>query len=295
MEIITPFKQRFEHFIQNYFSQVQSPSDELDRAMQYAILNGGKRIRASLCYLTGELLGVSRDVLDYPACAVELIHTFSLIHDDLPAMDDDKWRRNQPTCHIAFDEATAILAGDALNTLAFDLLTQMSESINSEQKLKSINLLTHATGAYGIIAGQMLDLEAQQANDEKSISQLLTVHQYKTASLIQSAVLLGLMSSPYYQDSTIAQHLKMFGLNLGLAFQIQDDILDQTQTTEKLGKQARRDMALDKATYPGLMGLKKAQQKSRALHQKAIDMLDLLPGDTDKLKQLSKYLIDRPN
>lgn len=264
-------------------------SSPLQEAMAYSLLNGGKRIRPFLVYATGHMLGVAEEDLDIAAMAVECIHSYSLIHDDLPAMDDDDLRRGLPTCHIAFDEATAILAGDALQSLAFDILANHPAPVN-QKRLKLVSLLAKAAGYQGMCGGQAMDLQAtdQQINQ----SQLQRIHQHKTGALITCCVE---MACALADDIAPEQQasLSRYSQILGLAFQVQDDILDVTSDTEVLGKPQGSDEAQNKSTYPGLLGLSGAQQYLTQLHQEAVQLLDQIPYNTQLLADFTHYVVNR--
>jgi len=266
-----------------------SEPQRLYEATRYSTLNGGKRVRAILVYLTGSLFEVSESSLDAPAVAIEMIHAYSLIHDDLPAMDNDDLRRGKPTCHIEYDEATAILAGDALQTRAFEVLVTNHEMGHSE-RLKQIEELAQASGAMGMVGGQMIDIEA--TDRAQNIDQLQQMHAMKTGALIRAAVRLGYLSST---NTTIEQEraLDLYAESIGLAFQIRDDILDIESNTETLGKPQGSDLAANKSTYPALLGLAGARDKATDLHQKALDALNIFGKRGDPLRHISSYIIDR--
>ncbi len=251
----------------------------LCEAMRYAVLNGGKRLRPALVYAVGIDLGAPIGLLHPPAAAVEIMHCYSLIHDDLPAMDDDDLRRGKPTCHKAFDEATAILAGNALQNLAFDLLSR--QSLPAKRSLAMIQQLTQLTGHDGTIGGQALDLSAETI--KPSLQELETIHSLKTAALLQASIVLGALTvdqlSP--QQLTSLTHIAQA---LGLAFQIQDDIFDLTSNTETLGKQTHADAQHNKATYPSLTSLPAAQRKVHELIERCYTLLDQLPFPMEKLR-----------
>jgi geranylgeranyl pyrophosphate synthase len=263
----------------------------LHAAQRYAVLSGGKRLRPLLVYCTGEALGVRADALDAPAAAVELIHSYSLVHDDLPAMDDDDLRRGQPTTHRAFDEATAILAGDALQVLAFSLLARdRSPGVSSEARLKMIQILADASGTMGMAGGQALDLSA--VGRSINLEELEAMHRLKTGALIRASVLLAAACAP---DLSTAEWdaLEGYSEDIGLAFQIQDDILDVEGSTEDIGKTAGADAARDKPTYPSVLGLEPAKMRARELKRRACDRLALFGGRADILAWLASFVVDR--
>ena len=263
----------------------------LHAAQRYAVLGGGKRLRPLLVYCTGEALGIHASALDAPAAAVELIHSYSLVHDDLPAMDDDDLRRGQPTTHRAFDEATAILAGDALQVLAFSLLARdRAAGVSSEARLKMIQILADASGTAGMAGGQALDLSAVGRNLD--LEELEAMHRLKTGALIRASVLLAAACAP---GLTAAEWdaLDGYSQDIGLAFQIQDDILDVEGNTEDLGKTIGADAARAKPTYPSVLGLEAAKTRARELQRRACDRLALFGGRAQVLAWLASYVVER--
>ncbi|KAF0192110.1 MAG: farnesyl diphosphate synthase [Gammaproteobacteria bacterium] len=266
------------------------PSD-LHEAMRYAVLGGGKRLRPILVYMTGTALGISPERLDGPACAVELVHTYSLIHDDLPVMDNDDLRRGRPTCHKIYGEALALLAGDALQPLAFHILSHDPQiQVNAERRLKMIEILALAAGSRGMAGGQAIDLAS--VGKRLDLAQLENMHIHKTGALIRASVLIGALSKPGINNNLV-ERLDHYAKFVGLAFQVHDDILDVEGDTAVLGKQAGADQALDKPTYPAVLGLAGARQKARELHESAIECLAPLGTDFDPLRWISAYIIDR--
>lgn len=264
--------------------------EKLHQAMRYSALNGGKRVRPLLVYLTGMTLGAKTEDLDKAAVAVEMIHCYSLIHDDLPAMDDDDLRRGQPTCHIQFDQATAILAGDALHTQAFEVLTEALSSQAAPQQLDMIRFLAQASGSLGMGGGQAIDLES--TNKSIDINILENMHRMKTGALIKASVLLGAYCAGKI-DEQDRQSLEQYADAIGLAFQVQDDILDIESDTETLGKPQGSDLAKQKNTYPALLGLNGSKQKLQDLLQLALQALEKLPYNTDALADLARYINNR--
>jgi geranylgeranyl pyrophosphate synthase len=263
----------------------------LHAAQRYAVLGGGKRLRPLLVYCTGEALGLEASTLDAPAAAVELIHSYSLVHDDLPAMDDDDLRRGQPTTHRAFDEATAILAGDALQVLAFSLLARdRAAGVSSEARLKMIHILADASGTAGMAGGQSLDLSAVGRNLD--LEELEAMHRLKTGALIRASVLLAAACAPGL-NSAEWDALDGYSQDIGLAFQIQDDILDVEGKTEDLGKTIGADAARDKPTYPSVLGLAAAKVRARELKRRACDRLAPLGQRARVLAWLASYIVDR--
>jgi farnesyl diphosphate synthase len=259
--------------------------------MRYAVTGGGKRVRPLLVYATGEALEAELEVLDGPACAVELVHAYSLIHDDLPAMDDDDLRRGRPTVHRQFDEATAILAGDALQALAYGVLAKDPHMIQDPQRrAQMLAVLADASGSQGMAGGQAIDLEA--VGQRLDIQALENMHRSKTGALIRASVQLAALSGPKVEKETV-ERLISYADAVGLAFQIVDDILDVTGDTETLGKTQGADAARDKPTYPALLTLAGARRHAWEMHQRAIDSLAGLSKRFDTLRELSVYVIQR--
>lgn len=270
-------------------SASESPA-RLHEAMQYATLNGGKRIRAALVYATGEALGCEEGLLlDDAACAVELIHAYSLVHDDLPCMDNDDLRRGKPTCHRAFDEATALLVGDALQALAFEILS--SHEQGSEQRIKMIKILAEASSSRGMAGGQAIDLES--VGKTLDLEQLEDMHSRKTGALILAAVQLGGLAAD--ADSATMASLSEYGQAIGLAFQVADDILDVEGDTDILGKKAGADAALGKPTYPGIMGLEQAKAQANRLRRDALESVTNLGDNGGLLSGIANYIVERSN
>lgn len=263
-------------------------SQRLVDAMRYATLGGGKRLRALLVYATGEAMGANSAALDTAAAAVEMIHAYSLVHDDMPIMDDDDLRRGRPTCHKAFDEATALLVGDALQTLAFETLCD--NSLAAPQQVAMIQRLAQASGAFGMAGGQAIDLES--VGKKLDLNALQSMHKLKTGALIRASVALGALAAPDCSDESL-QRLERYADCIGLAFQVQDDVLDVIADTQTLGKAQGADMALNKPTYPALLGLEKAQKKAVALIEKALGQLAELHFDTQVLAALAQFVVKR--
>jgi len=274
--------------IQHFANQQTSVPNTLFEAIEYATLNQGKRLRPALMYATAQALNTPLEKLDNAACAIELIHSYSLVHDDLPAMDDDDLRRGQPTCHIQYNEATAILVGDAQQTLAFQLLADSSET-SPEHIIEMIRLLSQASGPLGMIGGQVQDIQSEAK--EISIDELKALHSLKTGALIQCALLMGAVQSPVYNQ--IKSQLSKLGEYIGLAFQVQDDILDIEGDTDTLGKPQGSDIELDKSTYPKLMGLEQAKTYRDNLIIEAKLILFELNFRSDFLNQLIDYIAQR--
>jgi geranylgeranyl pyrophosphate synthase len=263
----------------------------LHAAQRYAVLSGGKRLRPLLVYCTGEALGVPASALDAPAAAVELIHSYSLVHDDLPAMDDDDLRRGRPTTHRAFDEATAILAGDALQVLAFSLLARdRAAGVSPDARLKMIQILADASGTAGMAGGQAMDLSAVGRNLD--LEELEAMHRLKTGALIRASVLLAAACAPQLTAAEW-EALDGYAQDIGLAFQIQDDILDVEGNVEDLGKTIGSDAARAKPTYPSVLGLEAAKTRARDLQRRACDRLAPFSGRAQVLAWLASYVVDR--
>ncbi|MFZ5723783.1 MAG: (2E,6E)-farnesyl diphosphate synthase [Pseudomonadota bacterium] len=263
----------------------------LTDAMRYSLFNGGKRFRPALTYAVTEALGADIGTADAPACAVEIIHSYSLVHDDLPAMDDDDLRRGKPTVHCAFDEATAILAGDALQTLAFRVMALCPTlQVPPAQRLRMIALLADASGTAGMAAGQMADIEAE--GHRIGLPALERLHRLKTGRLIEASVELGALAAGCTEPATLAM-LQAWAGHVGLAFQVQDDILDVIGDETALGKRRGADEARAKSTYPALLGLDGARAKAEELRRQAHASLGGFPGDPDLLHALADFVVDR--
>ena len=280
--------------LRRFIAPLPFQNTPLVEAMQYGALLGGKRLRPFLVYATGKMFGVSTTTLDAPAAAVECIHAYSLMHDDLPAMDDDDLRRGQPTCHIKFGEASAILAGDALQTLAFSILSDapMNE-VSDRDRLAMLSELASASGAAGMCGGQALDLEAE--GQQVNLEMLERIHRHKTGALIRAAVRLGALSAGE-QGRQALPLLDKYAESIGLAFQVQDDILDVVGDTATLGKRQGADQQLGKSTYPALLGLEQARNKASDLIAEARQSLEQLAAqslDTTALEALANYIILR--
>lgn len=264
----------------------------LKQAVYHAAMLGGKRVRPALCYAAAALQKGLNPAARRAAVAVELIHCYSLTHDDLPCMDNDELRRGQPTVHVAYDEATALLAGDILQSMAFEILAsslfETQTTPKAEITLRQIQIL--ATASSKMVCGQVLDLQSEG----QSISQdaLEHIHRNKTGALIQAAIMLGACTVLPIGDACFA-HLRQFGQALGLAFQVQDDILDITADTSTLGKTAGKDVQVEKSTYPALLGLEQAQYYAKQLHHQALEALKNVQGDTQALIDITAFLLHR--
>tara|TARA_R110001583_G_scaffold130535_1_gene282269 strand:- start:4456 stop:5346 length:891 start_codon:yes stop_codon:yes gene_type:complete len=285
------FQERINNFLALQLDKLSINDDKLHQAMRYGLLIGGKRMRPYLAYITGEALGADLADLDGIAGALECIHAYSLLHDDLPAMDDDDLRRGQPTCHKAFDEATAILAGDSLQTLAFDILANhnFSKAIQPKQ-IKLIQQLVSASGYQGMCGGQALDLAA--TNQQIDLAKLEKLHLLKTGALLEASVLMGAECATQVTEKD-KEALKKYARLIGLAYQVQDDIIDITSTEEQLGKPSGSDLAANKSTYPALLGLQGAQQKAENLFQQALQALTALPYNTQSLAEFATFIVKR--
>lgn len=284
---LTTYRERVETRLEAVLPAENAPPVELHAAMRYALLGVAKRVRPLLTYATGEALGVPVDQLDPPACAVEIVHAYSLVHDDLPAMDDDDLRRGRPTCHRKFGEATAILAGDALQALAFEVLARdAAPGTGATMTL----CLARACGSGGMAGGQAMDLAA--VGQDLNVAQLENMHQRKTGALIHASVMLATLQNPDLGEDVVAG-LSAFGQRLGLAFQIRDDVLDVQGDTDTLGKVAGSDQARDKATYPAAVGLEAAQVRAEALLDDALARIENLPPSAGLLRYLARYIVVR--
>jgi len=293
--LILQCKEQVQAALERWLPAEDSKPETLHKAMRYSALSGGKYVRPLLVYSTGKALGVAPAALDGPACAIELIHSYSLVHDDLPAMDDDDLRRGKPTCHKAFDEATAVLVGDALQSLAFQILAvDTLIKIRAELRIKMIETLAHASGSLGMAGGQAIDLEADGKGTDFTLESLQYMHSQKTGALIRASVRLGALSAPECDDALLAR-LDQYAANIGLAFQIRDDILDIEASTDILGKSQGADIARNKPTYPALLGMEGAKLKAQQLHEAALENLSTLGSEADSLRWISEYIVQRPN
>ncbi|MGI9275787.1 MAG: (2E,6E)-farnesyl diphosphate synthase [Endozoicomonas sp.] len=289
-EYIKSCQSRIDKQLKQRLPQHSEVSPGLVEAMSYSVFNGGKRIRPILVYAACQAAGGDHDQADAPACAVELIHAYSLVHDDLPAMDDDDLRRGKPTCHKAFDEATAILAGDALQTLAFEALSSREHPLTDGVRVRLIQCLAQASGFSGMVGGQSMDLNS--VGSPLTREQLQLMHSHKTGALICASVKMGALCHEKVGSERLEQ-LATYGRSIGLAFQVQDDILDVTADTETLGKQQGADEALDKPTYVSLMGLDGAKEFAVSLCQTAVMALADFDDRATPLRQVADYIIHR--
>ncbi len=282
-------QQRVQGLLKAELESLPPYAERLRDAMIYASLLGGKRIRPLLCYASAEAAGTTMQSADGVACAVELIHCYSLIHDDLPAMDNDDLRRGRPTVHKAFDEATAILAGDALQALAFRIIARLS-AIAPEIRLQMLEILTAAAGYEGMVSGQAIDFAA--TGKSLNLQQLETMHSLKTGALISASVQLGALSSGHTNQARF-NSLQRYADCIGLSFQVQDDILDVIGDTATIGKRQGADQALNKPTYIALLGLQGAQDKARELTGQALTELADFGSDADMLRNIARYIVAR--
>ncbi|MBW1892216.1 MAG: polyprenyl synthetase family protein [Deltaproteobacteria bacterium] len=272
----------------------ESNSKRIVSAMRHSLMASGKRLRPVLCIAAAEAAGGTEENVLYPACALEMIHTYSLIHDDLPAMDNDELRRGLPTCHVAFDEATAILAGDALLTLSFEILASnnkrhFKKEINESKRLDVIKSVAIASGFRGMIAGQMMDIESQGSKLDSNKLEIL--HFSKTGALIEASVYSGAVLGG--GSRTQIEQLKSYGRNIGLAFQVADDILDVEGDPKVMGKAARKDADLDKSTYPSVIGIEKSREFAEKLVNNALKNIDSFGNRSDPLAAIARYIIER--
>ncbi len=267
-----------------------TPPEQLHRAMRYSLLAGGKRLRPALVLAAGEAFGADTDDLMPAACAIEMIHTYSLIHDDLPAMDNDDLRRGRPTCHKAFGEAVAILAGDALLTQAFRVLAADAPKRDAERQVRVIREVATAAGTVeALIGGQMADIESEGENVDGST--LEYIHRSKTGAMIAASVVVGGIVAGANGDQI--EKLRAYGECIGLAFQIADDILDVTSTSEQLGKTPGKDQAANKATYPAIHGIAASQTRARELVEEAVEIVSSLGLKTQVLEEIARFIIAR--
>ena len=290
-ERIDAYTERVDLALDKALPAASEQPERLHEAMRYAVFNGGKRVRPLLVYATGECLGVDPIELDAPATAIELIHAFSLVHDDLPAMDDDDLRRGKPTVHKQFDEATAILAADALQPLAFQVLADLDPA-SHRARVELVRILAGACGSIGMTGGQSIDL----ASEGKQLSQAEVEHMFslKTGALIHASVVSACLLADDLPEDHF-RHLDAFGRGIGLAFQIKDDILDVEGETEVIGKPAGSDAELDKASFPGLFGIEAAHARCNELLDENLALLDALGMRAEPLRWLARYIVHRGN
>lgn len=288
-ELLPSYRERVETQLERRLSERAGLEPRLQEAMRYSLLNGGKRMRPALVYLAARFCRGSLDQADSAACAIEAIHSYSLVHDDLPAMDDDELRRGKPTCHIAFDEATAILAGDALLTWSFELLSQPDNIGTAQIQLQMVQALARAAGDLGMVDGQAFDLNS--VGRQLTLDQLKAMHSAKTGALINVSLELGALSAEA-TDAEMAA-LRQYGTALGLAFQIKDDLLDIEGDTATLGKPQGSDQARNKPTYPALVGAEQCRAWLIDLQQQAVTALEPFGSRSQALVALAQYVIER--
>ncbi|HYM35919.1 MAG TPA: farnesyl diphosphate synthase [Steroidobacteraceae bacterium] len=288
---LAQWQARIEEQLTDRLPSASTSPQRLHEAMRYSVLNGGKRVRPVLMYATGQTLGIEASQLDPAACAIELIHAYSLVHDDLPAMDDDDLRRGRPTCHKAFDEATAILAGDALQVLAFQILAHDTHGpSDANVRLRMLDLLATASGTSGMAGGQALDLAAE--GQTISLEEVEHMHACKTGALIRASVMLAAACKNNLSVS-VQQLLERYAKAIGLAFQIQDDLLDIEGDPNLLGKATGADRAHAKPTYPAVAGIAAAKERVRSLHAQALTELTSLGDTAQPLREVSDWLVFR--
>ena len=285
------YRERVDRALQNYLPAKEHTGTTLEAAMHYATLNGGKRVRPVLVYATGRAFGADLNILDVPACAIEFMHAYSLVHDDLPSMDDDDLRRGNPTCHIKYGEATAILAGDALQALAFTTLAiSLKGKLEASTVIDMMDELGRASGIEGMAAGQAIDLHS--VGKTLDLDQLESMHRCKTGALIRASVILG-ATCGNVTDPAILKNLRTYGDAIGLSFQIVDDILDVVGDTEVLGKPQGADIALNKPTFPSIMGLDGARRHADDQRDRALASLDGYGKEFDELRELASFIVSR--
>lgn len=287
---LTSIQQRIEQQLEQKLASLNIADQHLAKAMHYGLLNGGKRLRPFLVYATAEALGASLDQADAAAVAMEMIHSYSLVHDDLPAMDNDDLRRGKPTCHIVYGEANAILAGDGLLTAAFEVIANAQE-LTVEQRLQLIQILAPAAGGAGMVAGQSTDLN--HVNKGMTLAELEAMHRNKTGALIRAAVLMGAVCANAKLTAAQQQALTVYADAIGLAFQIWDDVLDVEGDTTTLGKSQGKDEANNKPTYPALLGLEDARAKAFELIDNAKKVIKEMNTNSVALAKLADYIVSR--
>ena len=287
---MTAVQQRTERALERLLPAADLAPQRLHKAMRYATLGGGKRVRPLLCHAAGELVGADTDRLDIAGCAVEMIHAYSLVHDDLPCMDDDVLRRGKPTCHVEYDEATALLVGDALQSQAFLLLADHVLADDPQRQLGMLRLLAQAAGSRGMAGGQMIDIEG--TGQQLTRAELEFMHVHKTGALIRSAILLGAQCGTPLPDDELAR-LDHFAKRVGLLFQVVDDLLDAEASTATLGKTAGKDAAQGKATYVSAMGLGEARELANALRSEAREAIEAFGERGRRLHELAHFIVSR--
>jgi farnesyl diphosphate synthase len=281
---------RFEEVLRRLLPAADIAPQRLHAAMRYSVLDGGKRVRPLLAFAAGELAGAAVDRVNYAAAAVELIHAYSLVHDDMPCMDDDVLRRGKPTCHVEYDEATALLVGDALQSLAFQMLSDTPLTADASRQLKMVKLLAVASGSRGMAGGQAFDLAS--VGKQLNVSELEFMHIHKTGALIRAAILLGAYCGDALSDAQLDK-LDHYGKCVGLAFQVVDDVLDAEADTATLGKTAGKDADNDKPTYVTLLGAAAAKKMAAELHSEALESLSEFGDKAQRLRELADFIVMR--
>ena len=285
------FSARADEVLARALPPEDQPPVELHRAMHYAVLGAGKRLRPLLVYATGTTFGAALEKLDAAAAAVEIIHAYSLVHDDLPAMDDDSLRRGRPTCHVVFGEAMAILAGDALQALAFEVLAHdVALDVAAEARVQMLQTLAAACGSHGMAGGQAFDLAG--VGKKLDAAELERMHVHKTGALIRASVRLGALVAGV-GDAPTLDALERYGHAVGLAFQVRDDLLDIEGGTEQLGKTAGKDAAASKPTYPAILGIEASRTELAALTKSALDAIEPLGARAKPLRDLARFVAER--
>ena len=287
---MTAVQQRTERALERLLPAADIAPQRLHRAMRYATLGGGKRVRPLLCHAAGELAGADPARLDLAGCAVEMIHAYSLVHDDLPCMDDDVLRRGKPTCHVEYDEATALLVGDALQSQAFLLLADHALADDPQRQVEMVRLLAQAAGSRGMAGGQMIDIEG--TGQQLTRAELEFMHVHKTGALIRAAILLGAQCGAPLPEEELAR-LDHFAKRVGLLFQVVDDILDAEGATATLGKTAGKDAAQGKATYVSAMGLAEAREMADSLRSEARQAIEAFGERGRRLHELAHFIVTR--
>jgi farnesyl diphosphate synthase len=286
---VAAHQSRFEEVLRGLLPQADVAPQRLHEAMRYAVLDGGKRVRPLLAFAAGELAGAEQARVDVAAAAVELIHAYSLLHDDMPCMDDDVLRRGKPTCHVQYDEATALLVGDALQSLAFQFLSEHRLSDDASGQLEMVKLLAVASGSRGMAGGQAIDLAS--VGKPLTLPELEFMHIHKTGALIRAAILLGARCGNMSRAQL--DKLDHFGKQIGLAFQVVDDVLDCEADTATLGKTAGKDAENDKPTYVSLLGIEGARDMAQRLHREALETLERFGTPAQRLRELADFIVLR--
>lgn len=286
---VSAHQKRFEDVLGQLLPRADVAPQRLHEAMRYVVLGGGKRVRPLLAFAAGELAGADVARVNVAAASIEFIHVYSLVHDDMPCMDDDVLRRGKPTCHVQYDDATALLVGDGLQTLAFQLLSEHRLNDDASRQLEMIKLLAIASGSRGMAGGQAIDLDS--VGKALTLPELEFMHIHKTGALIRAAILLGAHCGSI--TSTQLEKLDHFGKLIGLAFQVVDDVLDCEADTATLGKTAGKDMDNDKPTYVSLLGIQGAREMASRLHREALDTLAEFGDTAQRLRELADFIVLR--